>query len=78
MLRYFVRRRTRKRHSVLYRKKDRTLYRRMIIEASITEEERVWIKKWADGEEIKMPRAYADLIRCAMKNLGIDKESVKG
>ena len=50
----------------------------MIIEASITEEERIWIKKWADGEEIKMPRAYADLIRLAMKDLGIYKETVKG
>lgn len=54
------------------------MYWRMIIEASITEEERIEIKKWADGEEIKMPRAYADLIRVAMKDLGIYKEPVKG
>ncbi len=40
---------------------------RMFIEVSIREEEREEIKEWADKEEIKMPRAYAEAIRRGMK-----------
>lgn len=67
---YFNRKLGGERYRHIYRKKDTTLYRRMFVEVSINEEEHEWIKNWADGEQIKMPRAYAELIRCAMKDLG--------